>query len=601
MRIILVSHSPHLQGAERMILNFVRLFKNDHRIDIIVLIPSAGQGKLASELDAERVTWYEIPPAQWFIQVETKDWNKFLSDAYRRSYYLADLISELKADLVIVNTLTSIDFALAAIRSERPIVLWAHGLIESWWIGQDSQVRRFCEQMLISVAQKVICVSEHTKKYFEACLPNENYRTIHNWTDVKTEVDTYRRGRNFVCLATFEGHKGVRTVLEAAAVAKKRSNIDFTIDLYGDDSEGVISKLAIELNIHEVVSVYPRTSDIDEVYKGAYTVVVPSFVESFGMVAIESMSRGTAVIASDAGGLPEVIEHGVSGLLFASGDANQLADRMVQILSDEFLARRIGSAGYTRARELFDGGRARRAWLETANEVVGCFKGHNSQSSLVIQFAEMVSESLSSSKTVIIKRSPQIASIAQSAHNSVPAFVPADRASSVVGESNLLLQNEPSTSVGHFDGLIDGTYLHGWAFSPVTPGPCELGIFIDNRLSFRLTANEERSDLSTIGIRDVFRGFKVPIPAVYLDGDEHVFSVIILENGQQLSGSPRALRTKKMNSIPEFPRKKTNPLRLNFFRGGMRPNASRHVYFIRGRNKIMGKMLTVIFRLRKSS
>jgi glycosyltransferase involved in cell wall biosynthesis len=79
---------------------------------------------------------------------------------------------------------------------------------------------------------------------------------------------------------------------------------------------------------------------------GAWVQVAPSrMIEAFGLAAAEAMMRGTAVVASDRGGLCEVVRHGETGLLVPGGDVAALADAIVRLLTDRALAERMGAAG----------------------------------------------------------------------------------------------------------------------------------------------------------------------------------------------------------------------------------------------------------------
>ena len=81
---------------------------------------------------------------------------------------------------------------------------------------------------------------------------------------------------------------------------------------------------------------------------------VPSrWPEPFGLTATEAMMRGTAVVASDIGGLAESVVHESTGLLVPPGDEHALADALVRLLSDRALAERLGDAGRERAHAHF--------------------------------------------------------------------------------------------------------------------------------------------------------------------------------------------------------------------------------------------------------
>ena len=81
--------------------------------------------------------------------------------------------------------------------------------------------------------------------------------------------------------------------------------------------------------------------------------VVPSHAEPFGRVAAEGQLAGVAVLAADSGGLPEIVTDGVDGLLFRTGDRDDLATQLRRLLDDDALRARLGAAG-TRNAARFD-------------------------------------------------------------------------------------------------------------------------------------------------------------------------------------------------------------------------------------------------------
>ncbi|HEY7213157.1 MAG TPA: glycosyltransferase, partial [Thermoanaerobaculia bacterium] len=92
---------------------------------------------------------------------------------------------------------------------------------------------------------------------------------------------------------------------------------------------------------------------IEEVLVGADVFLLPSESESFGLAALEAMSCEVPVIASDAGGLPEVVVHGETGFLCPVGDVDAMAAAALRLLTDEDLRRRFGAASRRRAVEEF--------------------------------------------------------------------------------------------------------------------------------------------------------------------------------------------------------------------------------------------------------
>ncbi len=96
-----------------------------------------------------------------------------------------------------------------------------------------------------------------------------------------------------------------------------------------------------------------RVAPADPVIERAAIVVVPSHGEGFGMVALEAMERGRAVIASAVGGLPEIVEDGVTGLIVPAHDPEVLAGAIRELATDPARCATMGAAGRERALTAF--------------------------------------------------------------------------------------------------------------------------------------------------------------------------------------------------------------------------------------------------------
>jgi glycosyltransferase involved in cell wall biosynthesis len=94
-------------------------------------------------------------------------------------------------------------------------------------------------------------------------------------------------------------------------------------------------------------------AELVEYYCRADVLVNPSFSEAFGMSLVEAMAAQTPVVATRAGGMPEVIEDGKTGLLTPPGDAQALAEAILKLLSEDGSRKMMGEAGRRRAQELY--------------------------------------------------------------------------------------------------------------------------------------------------------------------------------------------------------------------------------------------------------
>jgi len=106
-------------------------------------------------------------------------------------------------------------------------------------------------------------------------------------------------------------------------------------------------------------------------YRAADLYLHPARAESFGLAVLEAMACGTPVVASDAGGLPEVVRHGETGLIVPRDDPAALAAAVTSLLADAETRDRMSAAGVARALELFTLDAQVDAYLEWYGELLG--------------------------------------------------------------------------------------------------------------------------------------------------------------------------------------------------------------------------------------
>jgi glycosyltransferase involved in cell wall biosynthesis len=174
----------------------------------------------------------------------------------------------------------------------------------------------------------------------------------------------------FACRQLFP-RKGIRFLIQAAARLKPRFP-DLKLVLAGDGFERPeLVRLAQDLGIAEDVTFlgWVPNNGLPQYYRAAAVSVIPSLEEGFGIPAAEAMGCEVPVVASDAGGLPEVVEHGVTGLVVPRGDVPALAEAIGALLADPERRRRMGVAGRRRALELFDWDRTAEQFEQVYREI----------------------------------------------------------------------------------------------------------------------------------------------------------------------------------------------------------------------------------------
>jgi glycosyltransferase involved in cell wall biosynthesis len=162
-----------------------------------------------------------------------------------------------------------------------------------------------------------------------------------------------------------EFRKGVDVLLEAAR-GLAGDGVSFSLVLVGPDSTdtetGAPYRAAFERDsaaggaLARSVRFAGAVGDdeLNELYRGADVVCVPSRYESHGIVLVEAMMFGKPVVACDAGGVPEVVENGSNALLAMPGDPVSLAAALRRLLDDRELRRRFGARSRAIYEERFD-------------------------------------------------------------------------------------------------------------------------------------------------------------------------------------------------------------------------------------------------------
>lgn len=106
----------------------------------------------------------------------------------------------------------------------------------------------------------------------------------------------------------------------------------------------MIAELGLQSNV-SLIGHLPRET-LEQKFVRAWVQVVPSrWAEPFGIVAIEAMMRGTAVIATNTGGLTEIVRHNQTGFLIPPENIDVLANALIHLLGDRELTEQMGKNG----------------------------------------------------------------------------------------------------------------------------------------------------------------------------------------------------------------------------------------------------------------
>jgi len=147
----------------------------------------------------------------------------------------------------------------------------------------------------------------------------------------------------------------VKRVLDCIHILEEvRKHTPAHLLMVGDGPDrGPAEQLARQLKLTPHVSFLGKQNHVERLIPLAHVLLMPSEMESFGLVALEAMACGVATVTTNVGGIPELITHGVNGFMEPVGDIAAQAARTVELLTDDALHQGIAAAGRVRAMEQF--------------------------------------------------------------------------------------------------------------------------------------------------------------------------------------------------------------------------------------------------------
>jgi glycogen(starch) synthase len=281
-----------------------------------------------------------------------------------------------KPDIIHVHVFWLAHVA-TAIRQQTgtPLVYTVHSLDRAEYeLGQgppECLVQWNIQHDLIRAADRIVALTEDERDLILAyCAETRlRIRIVGNGIDDSglARAAARRRCRGDVVTVLYTGRfverKGIRELLEAApAVLQQAPGARFVLagghrHCTGDDMARYWLPHCCERFRHRIhFTGWLDSDDLNRWYASADVLVVPSWYEPFGMVILEGMLYGLAIVASDVGGPRAILNDGVTGLLCRPKDVASLEETLSRVVSDRSLRDRLGrsAAHDVRSRWLFD-------------------------------------------------------------------------------------------------------------------------------------------------------------------------------------------------------------------------------------------------------
>jgi glycosyltransferase involved in cell wall biosynthesis len=346
MKIIFFSHTSDLGGGERSLLTLLSTIKA--RVDIVVVIPR--EGPLRVVLASMGIKYYMSEYRWWTVRRFSKR-NKIASNFHEHltaATQIANMVISERPDLIVTNTSVICEGAIVAYLLKVPHI-WHirelgekdHGFIYEYGFA-------FTSKFINDFSSHLVFNSKATlgefSKYIDLYKTSVVYNAIQLDSNLSqaTGPNIYQRENSF-------------KILVAGTISKKKNQIDALRAIHrlitkGKDIElcllgnctdqNLVSYISKYINKHQLqkfVHIHSFIENPYPVFSNTNLVLVTSKNEAFGRTILEAMLLGKPVIATNAGGVPEIIEDGKNGLLYTPGNTLELVEKIEILLNNPSL------------------------------------------------------------------------------------------------------------------------------------------------------------------------------------------------------------------------------------------------------------------------
>jgi N-acetyl-alpha-D-glucosaminyl L-malate synthase BshA len=337
----------------------LELARRDHEVHFIsysqpIRLTGAESNIHYHEVEVSRYPLFEYPPYDLALATRMAEVSQLYElDLLHVHYAIPHSVSALLAKQMLAATPP---------RRNLPFVTTLHGT-DITLVGLDRSylpITRFSIEQSDGVTAISQYLRERTLKVFDIKNHIEVITNFVNCDDYFRNPEWQAQRREYaadgerilVHLSNFRPVKRMTDVIEIFDRVHKK--IPSKLMLIGDGPDRSQAEwLAVQKGIHEHVLFLGKQDRVQEKLAFSDVMLLPSELESFGLAALEAMACEVVPIATRVGGIPEVVEHGVTGYLADVGDVETMARYAIDLLGDESRLRAMGKRSREGARARF--------------------------------------------------------------------------------------------------------------------------------------------------------------------------------------------------------------------------------------------------------
>ncbi len=334
-KIAIISHSSNLNGAERCLietLQAIRMWKNPPYVTLFVVEGGPLIEKVAHLVDEVRYVnlhWW-INWRKWSVIEQLKQGKKIYTDAC----VLANVFEKEHYDVVLTNTIAT------------PVGAWAARMAKKWHIwfvhelGQRDHGYGYgygyglTYRLIKKWSQTILVNSYFVRDFFAQALPDTKVIYQPVITPIVAPQNRGKEPLHLLIVGRVSEGKGQQIAIDAV---QKLLDVgqEVKLTIVGGNTSDYCKALRKSIRYPKNIEVIDFMDDISAYYQRAHVALVCSRAEAFGRITIEAMKYGLPVIASNRGGNNELIQHGVTGLLYDYEQLDTLVEAIMHLMNED--------------------------------------------------------------------------------------------------------------------------------------------------------------------------------------------------------------------------------------------------------------------------
>jgi glycosyltransferase involved in cell wall biosynthesis len=320
---------------------------------IASVIAAYGRSRLATDWPLEFITTHTDGGALRKLWFAARGFAHFVSLVARRRVALLHVHGASNASFW-----RKLPFVVVARVTSTPYVFHLHGGGFIDFHGARGALGRGAIRSVLDHAACVIVLSERWKNSIAALTDNDRIVVIGNPIDdpalCELTAERVRSGTTLLFMGALLDRKGIGDLVRAMPTLRQALPAT-RLTVAGDGDIDRVRNMARAAGVEDAIEVVGWISGIKklDVFERACMLVLPSYTENLPVVVLEAMAAALPVVATRVGGVPDLVQHGVTGLLFDPGDHDALRENLLQLLRDSDARVRMGQAGRRRALEEF--------------------------------------------------------------------------------------------------------------------------------------------------------------------------------------------------------------------------------------------------------